>query len=158
MNITPSGDPTEPETFDGERGKTIDELSVGESASLSRRITQEHIAQLAQITGDDNPAHRDGEWARRSAFQGPVAHGILTAGVVSAVLGTRLPGPGAVYLAQTLRWTAPVRPGDVVTATVTVKEIQREKRRVVLDTVATVGDTEVLVGEATVRPREPDSR
>ncbi len=134
-------------------GKTIEELSVGDSASLTRRISQADIDTFARISGDDNPAHVDREWADQSILGGRVAHGILTAGVVSAVLGTQLPGPGALYMGQTLKWTAPVRPGDEVTATVTVKEIVLEKKRVVLETVATVGDTTVLVGEATVRPR-----
>ncbi len=134
-------------------GKTIEELSVGDTASLTRTITQSDIDTFARISGDDNPAHVDREWAEKSILQGRVAHGILTAGIISAVLGTELPGPGALYMGQTLKWTAPVRPGDVVTGTVTVKEIVLEKKRVVLDTVATVGDTTVLVGEATVRPR-----
>ena len=81
-----------------------------------------------------------------------MAHGVLTAGLISAVLGTRLPGPGTIYMSQTLKWLAPVRPGDELTATATVKEIIAEKNRVVLDTVVTVGDTTVLTGEALVMP------
>lgn len=134
-------------------GKTIDELGVGDSASLTRRLSQADIDVFAQISGDDNPAHVDEAWASQSPFKGRVVHGVLTAGLVSAVLGTQLPGPGAIYMSQTLRWLAPVRPGDVLTATVTVKEIIAEKGRVVLDTVVSRGEEAVLVGEALVMPR-----
>jgi 3-hydroxybutyryl-CoA dehydratase len=81
-----------------------------------------------------------------------VAHGMLTAGLISAVLGTLLPGPGSIYMSQTLKWLAPVRPGDLLTATVTVKEIIAEKGRIVLETVVTRGDQTVLSGEALVKP------
>jgi 3-hydroxybutyryl-CoA dehydratase len=134
-------------------GKTIDELAVGDSASLTRRLSQADIDTFARISGDDNPAHVDETWAAKSSLKGRVAHGMLTAGLVSAVLGTELPGPGAIYMSQTLRWLAPVRPGDVLTATATVKEIIAEKGRVVLDTVVSRGDDVVLVGEALVMPR-----
>ena len=142
-----SGFPQHPE------GKTIDELAVGDSASLTRRLSQGDIDAFARISGDDNPAHVDEAWAAQSSLKGRVAHGLLTAGLVSAVLGTELPGPGAIYMSQTLRWLAPVRPGDILTATVTVKEIIAEKGRVVLDTVVSRGEDVVLVGEALVMPR-----
>jgi 3-hydroxybutyryl-CoA dehydratase len=134
-------------------GKTIDQLAVGDSASLTRRVSQSDIEAFARISGDDNPAHVDPVWADQSPFQGRLAHGILTAGFVSAVLGTELPGPGAIYMSQTLRWLAPVRPGDVLTATATITEIIAEKGRVVLETVVTRGDVTVLTGEALVMPR-----
>lgn len=133
-------------------GRTIDEMSVGDSASLTRTISLDDIETFARISGDDNPAHMDEEWANASIFKGRVAHGILTAGLVSAVLGTELPGTGTIYLSQTLKWLAPVRPGDRVTATVTVREIVAEKGRAVLDTVVTRGDETVLTGEALVMP------
>ena len=142
-----SGFPQHPE------GKTIDELAVGDSASLTRRLSQGDIDAFARISGDDNPAHVDEAWAAQSSLKGRVAHGLLTAGLVSAVLGTELPGPGAIYMSQTLRWLAPVRPGDILTGTVTVKEIIAEKGRVVLDTVVSRGEDVVLVGEALVMPR-----
>lgn len=133
-------------------GLTIDALSVGQSASFTKALSQEEIEAFARISGDDNPAHVDDAWAEASMFKGRVAHGVLTAGLISAVLGTRLPGPGTIYMAQTLKWLAPVRPGDELTATATVKEIVAEKNRVVLETVVTVGETTVLTGEATVMP------
>ena len=136
-----------------EDGKTIDELAVGDSASVTRRISQSDIDAFARISGDDNPAHVNAAWAAESPFKGRLAHGILTAGLVSAVLGTELPGPGAIYMSQTLRWLAPVRPGDVLTATATITEIIAEKGRVVLETVVRRGEETVLTGEALVMPR-----
>lgn len=133
-------------------GKTIAELAVGDSESFTKSLSQDEIEAFARISGDDNPAHVDSAWAEASQFGGRVAHGVLTAGLISAVLGTRLPGPGTIYMSQTLKWLAPVRPGDELTATATVKEIIAEKNRVVLDTVVTVGDTTVLTGEALVMP------
>jgi len=134
-------------------GKTFSEIKVGDTASYTRRVSQSDIDEFARISGDDNPAHVDRGWAERSRLKGRVAHGLLTAGLISAVLGTELPGPGAIYMSQTLKWLAPVRPGDVLTATVTVTEIVAEKERVTLETVVTRGDTTVLVGEAVIRPR-----
>lgn len=133
-------------------GLTIDQLSVGQSATFSKSLSQEEIESFARISGDDNPAHVDDEWAAASMFKGRVAHGVLTAGLISAVLGTKLPGPGSIYMSQTLRWLAPVRPGDELTATATVKEIIAEKNRVILETTVAVGDTTVLTGEAMVMP------
>ncbi len=134
-------------------GKTIAELQVGDSASITRRVSQADIDSFARISGDDNPAHVDAVWAAQSPFKGRLAHGILTAGLVSAVLGTELPGPGAIYMSQTLRWLAPVRPGDILTATATITEIIAEKGRVVLETVVRRGEESVLTGEALVMPR-----
>jgi len=133
-------------------GRTIDELAVGDSASIERTFSQEDIDAFARISGDDNPAHVDAAWADASIFGGRVAHGVLTAGLISAVLGTQLPGPGSIYMSQTLKWLAPVKPGEALTATVTVREIVAEKRRVVLDTVVTRGEDVVLTGEALVMP------
>jgi acyl dehydratase len=133
-------------------GKTIDQISVGDSASLSGSFSQEDIDAFARISGDDNPAHVDAVWADASPFGGRVAHGVLTAGLISAVLGTTLPGPGAIYMSQTLKWLAPVRPGDVLTATVTVTEVLAEKKRVVLETIVTKDGETVLTGEALVMP------
>ncbi len=133
-------------------GKTIDQLSVGDSASLSKSFSQDDIDAFARLSGDDNPAHVDAAWADASPFGGRVAHGILVSGLVSAVLGTQLPGPGSIYMSQTLRWNAPVRPGDALTATVTVKEIVAEKKRVVLETIVSRDGETVLVGEALVMP------
>jgi 3-hydroxybutyryl-CoA dehydratase len=131
-------------------GKTIEELSVGDSASVTKRISQADIDAFARISGDDNPAHVDAAWASASRLGGRVVHGMLTAGLISAVLGTLLPGPGSIYMSQTLRWTAPVWPDDLLTATATVKEIVAEKGRVVLETVVTRDGEPVLTGEALV--------
>lgn len=131
--------------------RTFDQISVGETASLERRVTENDIELFALVSGDVNPAHLDAEFAAKDIFGKPVAHGMWTASLVSAVLGTTLPGPGCIYLGQTIAFTKPVFPGDTVTATVTVLEKQDRKRLVRLETVCTNqdGDT-VLKGEATV--------
>lgn len=133
-------------------GKSIDELAVGDSATLTRTFSQDDIDAFARISGDDNPAHVDAEWADASMFGGRVVHGVLTAGLISAVLGTQLPGPGSIYLSQTLKWLAPVKPGDELTATATISEIVAEKKRVVIETVVRCGETVVLTGEALIMP------
>jgi 3-hydroxybutyryl-CoA dehydratase len=133
-------------------GKTAAELSIGQSAELTRRFTQEDVDAFARISGDDNPAHVDAAWAEASPFKGRVVHGVLTAGLISAVLGTQLPGPGTIYMSQTLKWLAPVRPDDELTARVTVTDIN-EKGRVTLATVVERGGEPVLTGEALVLPR-----
>lgn len=133
-------------------GRTIGQIAVGDSASFSRTFTQDDVDAFARLSGDDNPAHVDAAWAESSMFEGRVVHGVLTAGLISAVLGTQLPGPGAIYMSQTLKWLAPVKPGDHLTATVTVREIMVDKGRVVLDTVVEGGGKRVLVGEALVMP------
>lgn len=133
-------------------GKTAAELSVGQSARMTRRFSQEDIDAFARVSGDDNPAHVDAAWAEASPFGGRVVHGVLTAGLISAVLGTELPGPGTIYMSQTLKWLAPVRPGDELTAIVTVTDIS-EKGRVTLETTVERDGEPVLTGEALVLPR-----
>ena len=128
----------------------IDEIVVGQSASLERTVTQAVINSFADASGDRNPVHVDPAFAAGTMFKGTIAHGMLSAAYISAVLGTELPGPGAIYMAQSLKFRAPVRPGDKVVTTCTVKEVIPEKKRVVLDTVCKVGDTVVLEGEATM--------
>lgn len=126
-------------------------LEVGQAAELSRTITAADVEGFAAVTGDTNPVHLDEEVARASRFGGRIAHGMLSAGLISAVLGTRLPGPGAIYTGQTLRFTRPVRIGDTVTARVEVIELVAEKRRVRLSTTCRNQDgATVLDGEATV--------
>lgn len=130
---------------------TFEELAVGQSAERSRTVTESDVARFAEVTGDFNPVHVDEEAARRSRFGGRIAHGMLSAGLISAVLGMDLPGPGAIYTAQTLRFTRPVRIGDTITARVAVLELVPEKRRVRLSTTCTNQDGAlVLDGEATV--------
>ena len=131
-------------------GYYFEELSVGMSAEFAKTITEADILLFGAATGDNQALHFDEEYAAKTQFKGRIAHGILSAGVISAALGNRLPGPGAVYVAQTLRFKAPVRAGDTLHAKVTIKELLPEKKRVVLDTLASVKDTTVLVGEATM--------
>jgi len=128
----------------------LDEIVAGQSASLECVVTQEVINGFADVTGDHNPVHVDPVFAAGTMFTGTIAHGMLSAAYISAVLGTQLPGPGAIYMAQSLKFRAPVRPGDKVVTTCTVKEIMPEKKRVVMATFCKVGDTVVLEGEATM--------
>ena len=131
--------------------RTYDQIRVGDTASLERTVTENDIELFALVSGDVNPAHLDAKFAAKDIFGKPVAHGMWTASLVSAVLGTTLPGPGCIYLGQTIAFTKPVFPGDTVTATVTVLEKQDKKRLVRLETVCTNQDGEtVLKGEATV--------
>lgn len=132
------------------KGHTIADLEVGMSAEAAHTVTQDDIAGFARVTGDDNPVHLDEAYAAATMFKGRIAHGMLSAGFISAVLGTKLPGPGCIYMSQSLVFRAPVRPGETVTTRVTVKELIPEKRRVRLDTVCTVGNKVVLDGEALV--------
>jgi len=127
------------------------EIEVGQSAEFTKSISDEDVMSFAKITGDFNPVHVDEVAASSSQFGGRIAHGMLTAGLISAALAGKLPGPGSVYLSQTLRFTAPVRIGDIVTATVQVIEIAAAKRRVKLSTVCTNQRGEkVIEGEALV--------
>lgn len=113
--------------------RTIDEIKVGDSASLTRKLTQRDIEVFAALTGDVNPVHVDAEFARDDMFHQIIGHGMWGAAMISAVLGTELPGPGTIYCAQTLRFRRPVHPGDTVTATVTVTESDPARKRVILD-------------------------
>ena len=126
----------------------FEDLELGMSASASRTVSEADILMFAGVSGDTNPAHLDQEFAASTMFGGRIAHGMLSAGLISAVFGTRLPGPGSIYLSQTLKFKAPVKIGDTVVARVTVKELKTEKRRAVFSTVCSVGSTVVLEGEA----------
>lgn len=128
----------------------IEDLSPGVERGLSRIITDAEIEAFAVASGDRNPLHFDEVHAEGTVFKGRIAHGILTASLISAVIGEQLPGHGAVYLGQTLKFRAPVRPGDRVDVTCTVRDVHREKGRIVLDCICRVGDTVVLEGEANV--------
>ncbi|MFC1701372.1 MaoC family dehydratase [Pseudomonadota bacterium] len=107
---------------------------IGEKARLSRTISKENIHQMADITGDFNPVHLDEEFASRTQFEGCIAHGVFNFGLISAVLGTKLPGPGAIYLNQTLQFLNPVRAGDTLTAEVEVTSWRTDKRIITLKT------------------------
>ncbi|MCL2636348.1 MAG: MaoC family dehydratase [Betaproteobacteria bacterium] len=131
---------------------TIHDLTPGMSASIAKTVTETDIILFAGISTDVNPAHLDEEYSKNTLFGGRIAHGMLSAGFISAVLANKLPGPGTIYLSQTLKFKAPVRPGDTVTATVTVKEVNVAKNRVTLDTVCTVGGKVVIEGEALAMP------
>ena len=128
----------------------VEDLAVGMTRHLLKQITDDDIALFARASSDRNPVHLDDEYAQGTMFKGRIAHGMLTAGLISAVIGEQLPGHGTVYLGQTLKFMAPVRPGDVVRAEVQVESIDHGKRRVTLATRCLVGDTVVLKGEALV--------
>lgn len=128
----------------------IEDLEVGMIRTLQKQVTDADIEMFATISTDRNPVHLDEEYARDTIFEGRIAHGMLTAGLISAVIGEQLPGHGTVYLGQTLKFMAPVRPGDVVLAEVQVDAIDHARRRVTLATRCLVGDTVVLKGEAVV--------
>lgn len=128
----------------------IEDIEIGMTRSLDKVVTDRDIEMFAEVSADHNPVHLDEDYAQDTIFGGRVAHGMLTAGLFSAVIGEQLPGHGSVYLGQTLKFTAPVRPGDRVEAKLTVTEIDHGRRRVTLDCRASVGDTLVLKGEALV--------
>ncbi|MBB3065321.1 MaoC family dehydratase [Limibacillus halophilus] len=129
-------------------GYYIEDLEPGMSAIYAKTVTEADIVMFAGLSGDTNPVHLNQTFAEGTMFKERIAHGMLSASFISTVLGTRLPGPGCIYLSQTLNFKAPVRIGDTVVARVTVREVNREKKRLVVDTVCTVGDTQVLDGEA----------
>ena len=132
---------------------TIQEMKIGDSASTAKTISEADVYLFAGITGDHNPAHINEEASKKTAFGGRIAHGILSAGLISAVLAMKLPGPGTIYLGQELKFTKPVRFGDTVTATATVSEIVAEKNIVKLETICTNQKGDVVIkGMATVMP------
>ena len=132
-------------------GYAFEDLQVGQTASLGKTITEADILLFSAVTTDTNPVHLNAEVAAQSVFKERVAHGMLSAGLISAVLGTRLPGPGTIYMGQTLRFRAPVRIGDTVTATAEVTALDAERKRATLKTVCTVRDEMVIEGEAYVQ-------
>jgi 3-hydroxybutyryl-CoA dehydratase len=131
-------------------GYFFEELEVGMTAVYARTIGPADLVMFAGISGDTNPMHLNEEYAGQTMFAGTIAHGMLCSSFISTVVGTRLPGPGCVYVSQTLKFKAPVRPGDTVTARATVTELIPQKKRVVLETICTVGDKVVISGEAQV--------
>ncbi|MBM3778465.1 MAG: MaoC family dehydratase [Acidimicrobiia bacterium] len=134
-------------------GRPIGELSVGQTAELTRTVTRQMISDFAGTVGDHNPLHADPAFARSVKFEEPIAPGVLTAGLISAAIGTLLPGPGTLYLSQELKFRRPVYPGDTITARVEVTELMPQRNRVKLSTVCLNQDGEdVLVGEAWVKP------
>jgi len=139
-------------------GYYLEDLSVGMTSIFAKTVTEADIVMFAGVSGDTNPVHINQLFAEGSMFKGRIAHGMLSASLISTVVGTRLPGPGCIYINQSLRFRAPVKAGDTVVARATVKEILPERRRVVLTTVCSVGETVVIDGEATMMvANRPDS-
>ena len=128
----------------------IEDINIGLTRHLSKVVTDDDIEMFAKVSTDHNPVHLDEDYAKDTIFEGRIAHGMLTAGLISAVIGEQLPGHGTVYLGQSLRFLAPVRPGDLVTAEVEVTAIEISKRRVTMNTRCSVDGKKVLIGEATV--------
>ena len=128
----------------------IEDIEMGMTRYIRKIITDRDIEQFAEISTDHNPVHLDDEYARDTIFEGRIAHGMLTAGLVSAVIGEQLPGHGTIYMSQNLKFLAPVRPGDLVHAEVKVVDMVIDKRRVKLDCRCEVKGKNVLVGEAIV--------
>jgi len=139
-------------------GYDYEDLKPGMSATFAKTITEADIVLFAAVSGDNNAVHINEEFARTTRFKGRIAHGMLTASVISAAIAGRLPGPGTIYLSQNLRFTAAVKPGDTVHATVTVKEMLPEKRRVTLTTVCRVANKVVIDGDALVMPTSYQAR
>ncbi|MFW6266151.1 MAG: MaoC family dehydratase [Halanaerobiales bacterium] len=135
------------------QGKSIEELQVGEKASMTKTITEADVVNYAGVTGDFNPAHINESYAKNTIFKGRIAHGMLSAGLISAVLGTKLPGPGSIYVSQDLQFKAPVRINDTITAEVSVGQKDENKNRVTMETICTNQDgKEVVTGKAVLMP------
>ena len=132
-------------------GYDLEDLEPGMSASFAKTITEADIVLFAGVSGDTNAIHVNEEYAATTAFKGRIAHGFLSASVISAAVANRLPGPGAIYMDQRLKFLAPVRPGDTVHATVTVREVIADRGRVVLHTTCSVKGAVVIDGEALVK-------
>ena len=128
----------------------IEDIEMGMTRYIRKIITDRDIEKFAEISTDHNPVHLDDDYARDTIFEGRIAHGMLTAGLISAVIGEQLPGHGTIYMSQNLKFLAPVRPGDLVHAEVRVVDMVIDKRRVKLDCRCEVNGKNVLVGEAIV--------
>ena len=135
----------------------FEDLSLGMTEVYTKTVSASDVVGFAEITGDRNPIHLSEHFAARTPFKGRIAHGLYTAGLISAVIGTRLPGPGDIYISQTLRFLAPVKIGDTVEARVEVANLNPERRRAELICRCSVGETVVLEGEAVVKvPRRAE--
>jgi 3-hydroxybutyryl-CoA dehydratase len=130
------------------KGVFFEDLSVGQEANLSKTVSEADIGAFAEISGDKNPVHIDAQYAAGTMFKERIAHGVLSAAYISAVFGMKLPGPGAIYISQTLNFKAPVKIGDTVVATVKVIELIAEKKRARFETVCSVNGKAVVQGEA----------
>ena len=132
-------------------GHDFEDMHVGMTATFAKTITEADIVLFAGASGDNNAMHTNEEFAATTPFKGRIAHGMLSASVISAAIANKLPGPGTIYMKQSLEFRAPVRAGDTVHATVTVREMMAEKKRVVLETVCRVRGAVVITGEALVK-------
>ena len=138
------------------QGLHFEDLSVGQSAEMTRAVGAADIEAFAQVSGDDNPVHLDEAYARTTTFGQRIAHGMLSGAYISAVIGTQLPGPGTIYVSQALRFRRPVKIGDVVTARATITELDADRGRVTLATVCEANGKAVVEGEAVVMaPKRP---
>ena len=126
----------------------LDDIAVGQKAFVERTFDADAVRAFAELSGDMNPVHLDADYAATTPFGRPIVHGLLTASLISTVVGTRLPGQGSIYVSQTLRFRAPVFVGDTVRAEAEVTEVRRDRRRVVLATRCLVGEKVVVTGEA----------
>lgn len=136
--------------MDDLHGFYFEDLKEGQTASFGKTITESDIYTFAGVSGDLNPVHINEEFAKTTMFKSRIAHGMIGAAFISAVLGTKLPGPGAIYIKQELKFKAPVRVGDTLIAKVTIKKLIPEKKFVECETVCMVGDKKVIDGEAVV--------
>jgi len=128
----------------------IEDLEIGMSDYIQKTVTEADIVLFSGISGDFNPVHIDEEYAKETIFKTRIAHGILSAGFISAALSTKLPGPGCIYMAQSLKFKAPVRINDTVRTTVTITDVNIKRKIVKLETICSVGDTQVIIGESTM--------
>ena len=144
--------PTEQRATHAElHGMYLEDLAVGMTAVYAKTVTDADIVLFAGISGDVNPVHLNQEFAAGTMFEGRIAHGMLSAGLISAVIGTKLPGPGCLYLGQSLKFLAPVKPGQTVRVKCTVKSIDLTKDRIVLETICRVAGEVVIEGEALIK-------
>lgn len=145
--------------FDRQHGRYLEDISIGMKEVFTKTITDADVVMFAGVSGDNNPLHFSEEFASQTRFQGRIVHGMLTASLLSTLVGTRLPGPGGAYMSQELKFLKPVRVGDTVTAEMTVVEIDRIKQRAYLDAVCKVKGESVVIGRGVVwvprRAEEP---
>ncbi len=131
-------------------GFFFEDLTIGQTAVFGKTITEADIVLFAGVSGDTNPVHLNEDYASQTMFKGRIAHGMLSAGLISTVFGTKLPGPGCIYIAQNLKFKAPVKIGDTAVAKVELIELLPEKKRANFKTTVTVGSTVVIDGDATL--------
>jgi len=144
------------EIFDALHGYYLEDIKIGLTAVVSKTITEADVLMFSAVSGDDNPLHMNREFAQLTRFNERIVHGMLTTSLWSALVGTRLPGPGCAYMGQEINFLKPVHIGDTVTARLTVTRVDKERQRVYLDATAMVGDLLVANGETrTWVPRRP---